>query len=95
MKIFTYTIKYRYGLDMHYAIQLTSAAWKVESDCTVTKGDKTVSLKSSAGILSLCARCGDTVTFTINGPDEDTALALIEEAVETPPDYDQNAFSDQ
>ena len=50
MKIFTYTIKYRYGLDMHYAIQLTSAAWKVESDCTVTKGDKTVSLSLVADV---------------------------------------------
>jgi len=47
------------------------------SEITVQKGDMCVSGKSVMGLLMLGAACGDTITVTATGPDEDKALANL------------------
>ena len=43
------------------------------------KGEKTADAKKIFGVMGLGAKCGDTVTFTIEGEDEIHAAAKLEE----------------
>ena len=65
MKSFEYTVKDELGIHARPAGLLVKEAKKFQSECTITKGDKTKKLTQL------------TVTVSAEGADEDTAIAEL------------------
>ena len=45
---------------------------------TITKGDKSVNALKLMALMGMGVKCGDTVTVTVEGPDEETAAPALE-----------------
>ena len=82
MKIFEYTIKDELGIHARPAGLLVKEAKKFESECTITKDDKTKKLTQLMMLMSLGVKQGDTVTVSVDGADEDAAVAALKEFFE-------------
>lgn len=70
MRSFAYTIKDELGIHARPAGMLAKAAKAMDSEITITKGDKTVGAVKLMALMGLGVKCGDTITVTINGGDE-------------------------
>lgn len=79
MKSFEYTITDPVGLHARPAGILVKEVKKFASTVTVTKGAKSVNALKLMALMGMGIKQGDTVTVSIEGPDEDTAAATIEE----------------
>lgn len=79
MKEFKYTIKDEIGIHARPAGLLVKEAGKFESKITVSKDGKSAEAKKLFGIMGLGVKCGDEVTVTAEGADEEAAAAAIEE----------------
>ncbi len=75
MKEFTYTITRPNGLHGRPAADLVTAAQTLDSTVTIRKGDRCVGADRLMALMTLGAVQGDTVTVTIEGGDEEKALA--------------------
>ena len=73
MKSFEYTITDPVGLHARPAGVLAKEAKKYTSIISITKGEKTVDARKLMAIMGMGVKQGDTVTVTIDGPDEETA----------------------
>jgi len=73
----TAVVKSKSGLHARPAALLMKEAKKYVSDITVAKTGKSCSAKSIVSILSLGITCGETITITCSGPDEEDALSAI------------------
>lgn len=73
MKTFAYTIKDELGIHARPAGMLSKTAKGYTSEITITKGDKTVVCTKLMALMGLGVKCGDTVTITVNGADEEAA----------------------
>lgn len=82
MKEFTYTIKDELGIHARPAGMLAKAAKALDSEITITKGDKTVGATKLMALMGLGVKCGDTITVTANGGNEDAALEEIKSFLE-------------
>ena len=82
MKTFEYTIKDELGLHARPAGLLVKEAKKFESECTITKDGKTKKLTQLMMLMSLGVKQGDTVTVSVDGADEDAAVASLKEFFE-------------
>ena len=82
MKSFTYTVQDELGLHARPAGLLVKEAKKYESECTITKDDKTKKLTQLMMLMSLGVKQGETVTVTAEGADEDAAIAGLKEFFE-------------
>ena len=82
MKIFEYTIKDELGIHAIPAGLLVKEAKKFESECTITKDGKTKKLTQLMMLMSLGVKQGDTVTVSVDGADEDAAVAALKEFFE-------------
>ena len=82
MKTFEYTIKYELGIHARPAGLLVKEAKKFESECTITKDGKTKKLTQLMMLMSLGVKQGDTVTVSVDGADEDAAVASLKEFFE-------------
>ena len=82
MKIFEYTIKDELGIHARPAGLLVKEAKKFESECTITKEGKTKKLTQLMMLMSLGVKQGDTVTVSVDGADEDAAVAALKEFFE-------------
>ena len=82
MKTFDYTIKDALGLHARPAGLLVQAAKAYESEITITNGERTVSCAKLIMIMSMGIKCGDTVTITIDGADEEAAEKGMKEFFE-------------
>lgn len=80
MKSFTYTIKDQLGIHARPAGLLVkeAKAFKPDTKITLTKGEKSADLTKLMNLMSLAVKCGDEVTVTFEGGDEDAAMAAIE-----------------
>ena len=78
MKTFDYTIKDELGIHARPAGMLAKAAKEYESKITITKGEKTVGCTKLMALMGLGIKCGDTVTVTVEGADEERAAAEME-----------------
>lgn len=78
MKQFEYTVQEPVGIHARPAGLLTKEAKKYKSAITVTKGDKTVNVLKLMALMGLGVKCGDTVTVTVEGEDEETAAPAME-----------------
>ena len=82
MKTFEYTIKDELGIHARPAGLLVKEAKKFESECTITKDGKTKKLIQLMMLMSLGVKQGDTVTVSVDGADEDAAVASLKEFFE-------------
>ena len=82
MKTFEYTIKDELGIHARPAGLLVKEAKKYESECTITKDGKTKKLTQLMMLMSLGVKQGETVTVSVDGADEDAAVAALKEFFE-------------
>lgn len=82
MRTFEYTIKDELGIHARPAGLLVKEAKKFESECTITKDGKTKKLTQLMMLMSLGVKQGDTVTISVDGADEDAAVAALKEFFE-------------
>ena len=75
MKQFDYTIQEAVGIHARPAGLLVKEVKKYKSTVTVIKGDKS---SNALKLMGMGVKCGDTVTVTVEGEDEDTAAPALE-----------------
>lgn len=79
MKEFKYVVTDPAGIHARPAGEFVKAASKFSSEVNLTKDGRTVSAKKIFGVMGLAVKQGQEITVTVEGPDEDTAAAEIEE----------------
>lgn len=79
MKEFNYTITDPQGIHARPAGMLVKEAAKFQSAITIEKDGKTGDAKRIFAVMGLAAKCGNTITVTVDGSDEDEAAKAIEE----------------
>ena len=82
MKTLSYTIKDEQGIHARPAGELVKAAKGFACEIKIGKGGNMVDAKKIFGIMGLGAKKGDTVEFTFDGADEDSACTAITEFME-------------
>lgn len=78
MKTFNYTITDPVGIHARPAGILVKEIKKYASAVTVTKGEKSVNALKLMALMGMGIKQGDTITVSVDGADEDTAAAEIE-----------------
>ena len=71
MKQFDYTIQEAVGIHARPAGLLVKEVKKYKSTVTVIKGDKSSNALKLMALMGMGVKCGDTVTVTVEGEDED------------------------
>lgn len=79
MRTFTYTITDKLGIHARPAGMLAKTARVLDSEITITKADKTAAASKLMALMALGAKCGDTLTITITGGDEEAAEKTMRE----------------
>lgn len=82
MKTFDYTIKDELGIHARPAGMLAKTAKALDSEITITKEGKTVGAAKLMMLMGLGVKCGDTITVTINGGDEEASETAMKEFLE-------------
>lgn len=82
MRTFTYTIKDELGIHARPAGMLAKTAKALDSEITITKGEKTVGATKLMALMGLGVKCGDTITVAANGGNEDAALEEMKSFLE-------------
>lgn len=78
MKQFSYTIQDKDGIHARPAGALVKKAKEFASTIIVSKDGKSAEMTKLMALMSLGIKCGDTVTVSIEGPDEDKAAGEVE-----------------
>ena len=78
MKEFQYTIQDPMGFHAHPAGALVRAAKTYESRITIACGERSAQLTRLMAVMALGIKQGQTVTVTIDGPDEDKAFEELQ-----------------
>ena len=79
MRTFEYTITDEVGSHARPAGLLVKEAKNYESVIKVTKDGKSAEAKKLMALMGLGVKKGDTVTVSVEGSDEDTVVAKMEE----------------
>ena len=82
MKSFTYTINDSLGIHARPAGQIVNEAKKYSSTIMIDTGEKQANAARLMAVMSLGVKCGQTVTVTAEGDDEDTAIATMQKFFE-------------
>ena len=82
MRRFEYIIKDELGIHARPAGMLVKEAKAFASEITIKKGDKEAGCTKLMALMGLGVKCGDVVTITINGDDEENAEKAIKEFLE-------------
>ena len=83
MKNFSYTIKDAVGIHARPAGNLAKLAKGFAgTKVTIEKGGKSVDVTKLMMLMGLGVKCGDTVNFTVEGPDEDAAAEAVAKFME-------------
>ena len=83
MKQFEYTIVDALGIHARPAGQIAKMAKGFGGTVvTITKGSKTVKAAQLMALMGLGVKKGDTVTISLEGPDEENAFAVVKEFFE-------------
>lgn len=78
MKEFSYVIKDNEGIHARPAGLLVKEAAKFQSHIKLKKGEKEADAKRIFGVMGMAVKCGEEITMTAEGADEDAAIAAIE-----------------
>ena len=79
MKAFKYVITDAKEHTCSSGGELVKAAKEFSSKITITKDGKSGDCKKIFGVMALAVKCGNEVTITVEGEDEEAAAAKIEE----------------
>ncbi len=79
MKQFTYTITDPVGIHARPAGMLAKAAKALDSTVTINKGEKSAAATKLMAVMGLGVKTGETITFTIEGGDEEASAAAMEQ----------------
>ena len=82
MKEFDYVITDEVGIHARPAGLLVKEAKKYSSTITITKGDKSAVATKLMAVMSLGVKCGEEITVTVEGEDEDTAVEKMKDFME-------------
>lgn len=77
MKQFNYVIKDEVGIHARPAGLLAKEAKKYASKITIAKGEKSAEATKLMALMSLGVKCGEEITVSVEGEDEDTAVNEI------------------
>ncbi len=83
MQRFEVTVSDPVGIHARPAGMLVKEAQKLSSDIEVTCRGKTVDLKKLLAVMSLGAKCGDTLTVSVSGDSELADAEKLEKIFET------------
>ncbi|MBO5372963.1 MAG: HPr family phosphocarrier protein [Lachnospiraceae bacterium] len=83
MKTFEYTIKDELGIHARPAGMLAKTAKELDSEITITKGEKTVGATKLMALMGMGIKCGETITVTINGGDEEASETAMKQFFES------------
>ena len=83
MKTFEYTIKDQLGIHARPAGVLAKTAKAYTSEITIAKDGKAVGATKLMALMGLGVKCGDTITVTIAGDDEEAAEQGMKAFLET------------
>ena len=78
MKEFSYTIKDAQGIHARPAGELVKLVKSFESTVTIAKGEKSGNASKIFSVMGLGAKQGETVSFKVEGADEEAAAAELE-----------------
>lgn len=78
MKELTYVIQDARGIHARPASMLISTLKAFTSIPTLTRGYKTIDPRQMFVLMELGVRCGERITFTLEGEDEEAAVAALE-----------------
>lgn len=79
MKSFEYTIKDSLGIHARPAGMLAKAAKALDSEIIISLNGRTAVATKLMSVMGLGVKCGDTVTININGGDESSSEAAMQE----------------
>ena len=82
MKTFEYTIKDELGIHARPAGMLAKTAKALDSEITITKADKSAGASKLMALMGLGVKCGDTITVTITGGEEEASEKAMKEFLE-------------
>ena len=82
MKEFKYIIKDEMGIHARPAGELVKVAAKYPCEIKIEKDGRSVDAKRIMGIMSLGVKCGEEITVTVEGEDEDTAVEKMKDFME-------------
>lgn len=82
MKSFTYTIKDSLGIHARPAGQVVNLAKQYSSTITIDGGEKQANATRLMAVMALGIKCGQNVTVTAEGDDEEAAIAAMQEFFE-------------
>ena len=82
MKTFNYTITDELGIHARPAGMLAKTAKALDSEITITKGEKSVGASKLIMLMGLGIKQGDTISVTINGGDEENSYNIMKEFFE-------------
>ncbi len=77
MKTFRYVIKDEVGIHARPAGLLAKEVKAFESKVTISKGGKSAEAKKLMMVMGLGVKCGDEVTVSVEGADEDAAFEAV------------------
>ncbi len=79
MKSFKYIITDEIGIHARPAGLLVKKAKEFASKTTLTKGTKSAELTKLMALMALGVKCGDEVTVSAEGSDEDACITALEQ----------------
>ncbi len=82
MKSFNYVVKDALGIHARPAGLLAKEAKNFQSKILLKKDDKEVDVSRLMAIMALGVKCGNQVTVTADGPDEDAAIEAFKKFFE-------------
>lgn len=77
MKSFTYVIKDETGIHARPAGVLSKLAKQFSSEIIIEKDKRSVNATKLMMLMGLGIKCGDTVTVTVSGDDEEKAFEAV------------------
>lgn len=83
MKTFNYVIKDEIGIHARPAGLLAKEVKVFESKVTISKNGKSAEAKKLMMLMGLGVKCGDEVTVTVEGADEEAAFEAVKKFFET------------
>lgn len=82
MKIIEYVIRSPAGIHARNAWLLSRVAVQFCSTISVKKDDRIENIKNIMPLMTMRIKCGDAVSFIIDGEDESDAMAAVREFCE-------------
>lgn len=82
MKQFEYTIKSELGIHARPAGIISKVAQESSSLCSLSKGNDTVNLGKVFALMALGVKCGDCITVSIDGEDEESVFHQLQKIFE-------------